>query len=252
MSLPKLAAGGGAALVIASGGYGISTLFNKGMPDYSSISESAKKDKYVDSYFDYFVSAENNDPWWDWVYKERYSSKGQTSPGKMFEGVTSGSEGNNSIKVKCGDVYEKTNNEINTSDTAENSKYSEADIWRYCTAVNKKPTNIPSEGESEKYDNGTYGATNKGKLVAVNDASNDSFWQEQQRLFFKTEKKSNRSGAHAKGTSGTFFKDLWNAKKGSLKETCRLAYKELENATGADKKVHKEDLFKFCSLKGKE
>ncbi|GCE63673.1 hypothetical protein MHSWG343_06730 [Candidatus Mycoplasma haematohominis] len=247
MDPTKAAVASGVVVLAVGTGYGVSALLNNGMPDYSARQKPDPSDgKYVSNYPDYFVNADDNsnDPWWDWVYKERYSAQAQISPGKMFEGVASGSEGENSVKAKCKDAYDKENGEISIPVAEEGSKYSEVDIWRYCSAVSKKPMGISS---SEKYNEGTYGKENEGKLVAINDVSNDSFWQEQQRLFFKSGE--GRSGSQA--TEGNIFKNLWDSKKGNLKDTCKLAY-ETEKKTDDSAESFKKDLFKFCSLKGTE
>ncbi|GCE63501.1 hypothetical protein MHSWG343_04980 [Candidatus Mycoplasma haematohominis] len=263
MSLEKVAIGTGVAVLVAGGGYGISTLLNGGMPEYSARQKGSSADKYVDDYPDYFVDASSNenDSWWSWVYKSRYlvgsdekDSDGKTRPTPkrgFLAGITDGS----SIKSVCSQVYGSQKAKIKKEDgTLSNDEYSEADVWRYCTAVNKKPILINlaetelknNKKEKEGYDDTTYGNTNKENLVAISPEDNKYFWTEQQRLFFG--EKSKRSGKHAQHKT---FQDLWTSKTGRVKETCHSVYISTK-AESTDDADLKKDLFKFCSLKGAE
>ncbi|WP_216083355.1 hypothetical protein [Candidatus Mycoplasma haematohominis] len=253
MDPTKAAVASGVVALAVGTGYGVSTLFNNVMPDYSARQKPDPSDgKYVSNYPDYFVNADDNsnDPWWDWVYKERYqldvSLSSPIKPIAKFESLKSGFE----IKGICKSSYAenasggKIKQEISAGGDGKN-EYLEANVWRYCTAVNKKPTDIPDAGSTESYNSGTYGAENKGKLAAINDVSNDSFWKEQQRLFFKGS--GGRSGSQT--TEENVFKNLWDTKKGNLKDTCKLAYETTKKENDTN---FKKDLFKFCSLKGTE
>ncbi|WP_216083567.1 hypothetical protein [Candidatus Mycoplasma haematohominis] len=254
MDPTKLAVGTGVAVLAVGGGYGVSALFNGGMPGYSAREVNKSDKKYVDDYPDYFVDASSgaNDGWWDWVFKNRYFDKEDSTssknpvPGSKFKGVKSGSKGSDSLKNKCKEVYLQDASKINNTVTDDANKYFEADAWRYCTAVNKKPTNIPDPTDnSEKYDSGTFGETYKGKLVAISPEDNKYFWDEQQRLFFEND--GGRSGKKAEHKT---FQDLLNKKTGSVKATCVSLYKQQTNANSDEN--FKKDLFKFCSLKGTE
>ncbi|WP_216083582.1 hypothetical protein [Candidatus Mycoplasma haematohominis] len=267
MDPTKLAVGAGAAVLVGGGGYGISTLFTGGnMPGYSPRNVNATNTKYVDNYPDYFVDASKgkNREWWDWVYETRYlvarenkTSDGQTrpEPKQSFIGLERGSGDDKSIQKVCRDVYGVDSNKVKTTGNIGDGEYSEADVWRYCTAVNKKPVLLSSSDaavteEKTGYTNNTYGDTKKDKLVAITPQNNAFFWQEQERLFFEAE--GGRSGKLATGGSSALFKKLWSKRSGSLKETCEEAYKvDKTNDTGDSKKVEEADLLKFCSLEGK-
>ncbi|GCE63519.1 hypothetical protein [Candidatus Mycoplasma haematohominis] len=268
MSVEKVALGAGVVVLAVGGGYGISALFNGGMPDYSPFKRSAVDNtKYVDSYPDYFVDTEDpkNDPWWDWVYKTRYLAKdGKTSDGKERpepkRGFKDNINGWDDVKKACKSAYGAETGKIksNTEDPG-TDEYYEADVWRYCTAVNKKPIVVSSapkgdsgsQKEDSDYASGTFGQTNKDKLVAITPKDNESFWQEQQRLFFK--KGGNRSGENATKTNNFLFKALWDKGSGNLRDTCLTAYKEKTTvSSGETQKVNEDDLFRFCSLEGKK
>ncbi|GCE63515.1 hypothetical protein [Candidatus Mycoplasma haematohominis] len=261
MDPTKLAAGAGAAVLIGGGGYGISALFDGGMPGYSPFKRNTSDaNKYVDSYPDYFVDAStnSNDDWWDWVFKNRYPAEASsTLHGSKFRGVKSGAKGESSLKSKCSDVYAQDTNNVNTTATDEATKYFETDVWRYCTAVEKKPVLIQDaeskiktgKKEDEDYGENDYGKAHKAKLVSAISENNKSFWHEQQRLFFK--KGGERSGENAKGADDTPFKRLWKNQRGNLQDTCKGVYKTQKSNDNSDTNL-KEDLFRFCSLKRSE
>ncbi|WP_216083332.1 hypothetical protein [Candidatus Mycoplasma haematohominis] len=269
MDPTKLAVGAGTAVLIAGGGYGVSTLFQGGMPDYVSFSTTTSA-LYVFDSPDYFVDIDHKDSssWWTWVYNTRYwvdsdnktaEKETRPTPKRGFENLKD-AEG---IKATCKAVYAAAKEKVKSTGEPSTNEYFEADVWRYCTAVKKKPIVVgstfkpgsTSEKEDSEYSNGTFGKANKDKLVSITAKDNDSFWQEQQRLFFK--KQGNRSGASLKNNSA--FQDLYeNWKSGksikddALKSLCQESYGKVEATTSSQSpnKYPKEDVFKFCSLKG--
>ncbi|GCE63808.1 hypothetical protein MHSWG343_08150 [Candidatus Mycoplasma haematohominis] len=263
MDPTKLAVGAGTAVLIAGGGYGVSTLFDGSMPNYFSLPDQANK--YITDYHDYFVdhSKPGNDAWWRWVYKNRYQVAlgSNNKPFAGFANLKSGDGKDNSIKKVCEKVYEvakdNSTNTIKPSGASQNTEYLEADVWRYCTAVEVKPklvSEVTNESSSYTTDN-AHGGQLKDKLVSVLAEENSYFWAEQERRFFRDQKDDSRSGGHATTADSSIFKALFDkrnkrrSKNETLKNVCKDAYNKSESTTP---KVSKEHVLKFCSLKGKE
>ncbi|GCE63469.1 hypothetical protein MHSWG343_04660 [Candidatus Mycoplasma haematohominis] len=261
MSVAKAAAAGAAALALAAGGYGVSTLFSGGMPDYDPLTKSTGK--YVSEYQDYFVAADKNEPWWEWVYKSRYLVNGEKdvegdvrpTPKTAFASLDRGSGNTDKdIQKVCKDFYEAENSKVKTG-TVASGEYEEEDAWRYCTAIKKKPKTInENSGEENSYgettSTDTYGKAKKENLISITSTDNALFWKEQNRLFFKD--KGNRSGSKfKKDNTSSIFRDLWHTREGNIKDACEKAYKLPSNVgTQSSPKADKDDIFKFCSLKG--
>ncbi|WP_216083500.1 hypothetical protein [Candidatus Mycoplasma haematohominis] len=273
----KLAAGAGAAaLVLGGGGYGISILFvNSEMPGYSPfVSSGTGTIKYVDEYPDYFVDATKgkNAPWWDWVYKKRYlvdsenkdfDGESRPDPKLSFMNLNAGSgETSQSIQKVCEGIFSADKGKVK-SGANQSGEYEEIDVWRYCTAVKKKPIlvehakkdgNSATEKEDAEYTEATsYGKQYKSQLVATSAEENKFFWKEQQRLFFQV--KGNRSGSSSEDTD-SIFKKLYDEHKGKknipdnvLRDKCRLAYGKKKDGSGINPKAIESEVFTYCSLK---
>ncbi|GCE63992.1 hypothetical protein MHSWG343_10000 [Candidatus Mycoplasma haematohominis] len=256
MSLGKAAAAGGVAILVASGGYGLSFLVNNGMPGYEPFKTNTSN-LYVYEYPDYFVDASKNESWWNWVYKNRYSvgsdnkdsdNETRENPQQGFTGLDKGAgKDAKAIQKVCGDVYKLEKTKVKTENLS-TGDFSESDIWRYCTAVKKKPKTIDRETEEKATytTENSYGKDNTDKLVAI--TGNDSFWNEQQRLFF--EDKWERSGS--KATENSLFHNLFNKNKRgerkdaeTLRSTCQIAY----GKTSSGSEAPEADVFRYCSLK---
>ncbi|GCE63647.1 hypothetical protein [Candidatus Mycoplasma haematohominis] len=258
MDPTKLAVGAGTAVLIAGGGYGVSTLFKGGMPDYFSL--AAQTNKYTTDFPDYFVDIDHKDSssWWTWVYNTRYwvGSDGKTieeearpAPKKAFENLKD-AEG---IKGACKKVYEADKAKVKSDNNpTNNDEFAEVDVWRYCTAIKKKPKTIQEQTGESYSTSGTYGQADPTKLISVESPDNTSFWKEQQRLFFKGG--GNRSGSSLKNNSA--FQDLYegwksgkSVKDDALKKTCKDAYGQPTTSSQNPNKYPEADVFRYCSLK---
>ncbi|GCE63477.1 hypothetical protein MHSWG343_04740 [Candidatus Mycoplasma haematohominis] len=268
MSIEKVAAGGAAALALAAGGYGVSTLFTGGMPPYETLN-SINASSPLKDYKHYFVDAakEGNDDWWDWVYTNIYlkdvkGSNNENKPVTKFKDLKRKSEDENkSLKKVCKDAYDVTDN-ANISSTkpgdSDNGKFYERDVWRYCSEVLgskpkfisaatqiQTPEDASKKAENTLYETNKYGKKYETQLVSIYEPSNKEFWDLKNQEFFGWSKKK---GDKADGSSatGTLFRDLHNKKDKSVKEVCLEAYKKDEDGSIAPK----ADVFKFCSLSG--
>ncbi|GCE63490.1 hypothetical protein MHSWG343_04870 [Candidatus Mycoplasma haematohominis] len=263
MSLAKAAAAGAAVLTLVAGGYGVSTLFSGGMPDYDALATSTGK--YVSDYKDYFVDATKNVSWWDWVYKNRYlvdkdgkdtDGEKRPEPKTAFTSIKNGSgDTADSIQKVCSNVYSAAQDKVKAGASGD-GEFEEADVWRYCTAVKKKPKTIENNAdEADLYKDGesadTYGVSKKANLISITSEDNAHFWKEQTRLFFRSE--GERFGANFENDRTSIFGKFWHSKKGNIKDKCKEAYiLKTADSTQSPPTATKEDIFKFCSLKGSE
>ncbi|GCE63793.1 hypothetical protein [Candidatus Mycoplasma haematohominis] len=250
--LKAAAAAGTGAVLLGGGGWGLSmALSNNSMPDYVPLTNPTGT--YFTDNKDYFAAVNGNENWWRWSYKNRWSVKKPTT-GK-FQNVTSGDGDKDSIKKVCEDAYTKGTDDISANAT--NDKYLESEVWYFCSAVEEKPKTISQVAEEKKiYDaiNNSYGKEKASNLVAV--TGNDSFWLEQERLFFKEENKSDRSGAKASETGNPLFRNLFakrnktREEQDTLRNACKEAYKSNKDESVEGNKVQEADVLKFCSVKG--
>ncbi|GCE63522.1 hypothetical protein MHSWG343_05190 [Candidatus Mycoplasma haematohominis] len=247
----KVAAGGVVAAGIGVGGYGVSTLLT-GEPGRVHIKTAGTEGHLSFDFQHHFVDASDseNDKWWDWSFKNRYSGKTDLSS-EFGSGVGDGSQ----LKSKCLAAYSK---EIKThihSDTeeADKKKY-EKDIWTLCSIEGDKPITIEETLEKEpSFKVGAthaskFGGTNKKHVISTQDERNNKFWKIQAQAFFQS-----TNGLGSKATvENSEFKSLYASTEKSkrtseeLKNACKTRY-EAEPEDNKNKET-----FRFCSLKGKQ
>ncbi|GCE63671.1 hypothetical protein [Candidatus Mycoplasma haematohominis] len=258
MNPTKAAVASGIVVLAVGTGYGVSTLFNNDMPEYFSLAAPATE-KYVSGYKDYFVDrskVENND-WWKWVHKNRYSGKAPIT-GK-FAGLESGDAEEKSIKKVCGEFYEEVIANVETTDASTDvNKYLEADVWTYCSVLEKKPKTISEANRISDYSTtGTYGNVKASNLLDVEHGDNSYFWNLKNDEFFGRSKRKGATSIESDLTTDTsIFKALYGKfknKKGfnpyvdTVKNTCKEAYSK---NISRDNTAPSVEVFKFCSLKG--
>ncbi|GCE63560.1 hypothetical protein MHSWG343_05570 [Candidatus Mycoplasma haematohominis] len=245
---------GATAVVVGGTGVGAKFLLDAQEPNCVRL-KTPQSGKYGEDYKRYFVddTDENNDKWWNWVFKNRYekdkqdSSQNKHTALTKFEDLKSGSEKENSLKKVCGDAYKETNggsgNIVSKSSVGnDGSKYSEDDIWRYCSIFGNKPKTLKevNEADSSRTVN-TFAKTKEEELIDTSYEGNEKFWEEQNRYFFGL-KETDLNDVK------TLFMDLFKNKNDTVKNTCAKGY--LKTTSDANE-VAVEDLLKFCSLKGK-
>ncbi|GCE63571.1 hypothetical protein MHSWG343_05680 [Candidatus Mycoplasma haematohominis] len=272
---------GGIALTIG-GGFYVKTLLGEEVlcipltkeDGYSSTYDNNKIGKV---YGDYLVApfgsvlktgngssgkaVEDNKKWWEQTYEVFKKDKGLSSEFKdridrpydnRVTAVSQTQEAKKALNKVCEEVYGKASTDIETSasDTGHTKSNLREDLFKYCSFLGKEPIKV---SESEYTDADSYGKKYSSKLISTTDRKNDKFWKKQNELFF--EKTGDRSGKDLTDTN-SIFKKLYDAtgakeKWDSLKKVCEAVYSKQEG--GADvEKASKDDVLKFCSLKGKE
>ncbi|GCE63491.1 hypothetical protein MHSWG343_04880 [Candidatus Mycoplasma haematohominis] len=250
------AALGATAVVIGGTGVGAKFLLDAQEPNAITLT-NIDANKYATDYKRYFVDDVNtsNNKWWDWVFKNRYEFDKNDSSDKRhtfldkFKDLTSGSGNAKSLKKVCGAAYkEVTSNVVDKSSaTSESNKYSEQDVWRYCSVFGNKPKTIQEANTNNAIAAGKYGKDKETSLIDVDSPENNLFWEKQEKDFFG----DSGLGVAAQGSS--IFKTLHTktnrGKKDTVKETCREAYQK--DKTQDASAFPEADVLKFCSLKGK-
>ncbi|WP_216083454.1 hypothetical protein, partial [Candidatus Mycoplasma haematohominis] len=232
MNPTKAAVASGVVVLTVGTGYGVSTLFNNDMPEYFSL-KTEDTSKYVSDYKDYFVDNSNseNSNWWKWVYKNRYSGKAPTT-GKFVD-LDSGDAEEKSIKKVCGDFYaEETANVKTTATLTDVNKYLEADVWMYCSVLEKKTKTISEAGKGSSYNtDNTYGKDKASNLSDIDHEDNSYFWNLKNEEFFGRSKR--REATSIELATGSIFKALYEKFKNkqgfnpfvdTVKNTCKEAH----------------------------
>ncbi|GCE63811.1 hypothetical protein [Candidatus Mycoplasma haematohominis] len=240
--------------LIGATSLGAVLLLNNGMPEYTTLS-SVTSGKYVEEHKDYFVVADGdtNNDWWEWAYRNRYELMDKPANGSKFAGIASGAQGENSLKAKCKDVYTKDKGDINTGTTHEMNKYSEYEVWQYCSLLRKKPKTIQEANKVSTYTTaGMYGKDKAANLIDPDHLDNEDFWNLKHSQFFGW---SNKKGAASNGQEATddksIFNKLFKTKNSTgkqIKSLCKEAYFKKES----DEETPKKDVLRYCSLKGTE
>ncbi|WP_216083625.1 hypothetical protein [Candidatus Mycoplasma haematohominis] len=206
-------------------------------------------------------AVEDNKKWWEQTYEVFKKDKGLSSEFKdridrpydnRVTAVSQTQEAKKALNKVCEEVYGKASTDIETSasDTGHTKSNLREDLFKYCSFLGKEPIKV---SESEYTDADSYGKKYSSKLISTTDRKNDKFWKKQNELFF--EETGDRSGSGLTEESPK-FKELFEDKQkknewDALKKTCEKAYSKKSSDTDGDK-AKKEDVLKFCSLKGKE
>ncbi|GCE63489.1 hypothetical protein MHSWG343_04860 [Candidatus Mycoplasma haematohominis] len=248
MDPTKLAVGTGAAILVASGGYGVSTLLSGGMPSFKTLKDDPKfgnnysDESKVGKVYGYFLVApygsrgneansnqkeSNNEEWWKWSYarwkadfkdkakKDNLSNefKDDNKVGSAFS-ITAATTGAKPLNQVCEDVYKKKNKDEVTPDTNASSDKSKLsrDMWKYCSSLGTLPEFLKGTG----YGSGTFGVeqTHKDKAVATKgygkSSSNDEFWRLRNDEFFGS---NGKEGTGKDATETGIFKTLYDKKR---------------------------------------
>ncbi|GCE63812.1 hypothetical protein MHSWG343_08190 [Candidatus Mycoplasma haematohominis] len=259
MAIPAKSVAVGTALTVTVGGsaaIGAKYLLSESIEDFVSLKSSDHANKYASDYWKYFLSNEEgkNSKGWEKLFKKLSDDKKVTENPRTVGNKFNSLSDVDALKNACVVAYGSDKNNVVTSSPTD-SQYSEEDVWRYCSAVNRKPTAagvFPKEGgtggqkESEGYPENSFGRQNKDQLVSITDPENALFWNVQGKWFFK--KEDNGSDRTFSGNGSSIFKKLYDSGKGSLKDVCEEGYKL--TSANANNKVDETDLFKYCSLKG--
>lgn len=253
-------------------GVGVWNVIDLPMPIWTSIrneleekeDETTYNGKYAEDYLDYFVGTkiESNRKWWTWRFNKKYLPGAKAATGGfkstfVWNGQTLGQA--------CQKAYEANKGEKIKGDaeSLSNDQFRESDVWKYCSAEPKgrKVKNIKeaanTSGKStEGQENNTYGKSeNKDKFIYADSADNDWFWKIKTRLFYK--KGVEMWGEDRNKNSTSEFRKLYMSNisqkilyKEDLKNRCKEAYGKNESEDAAS--YPKEEVFKFCSIKGSE
>ncbi|GCE63580.1 hypothetical protein [Candidatus Mycoplasma haematohominis] len=203
---------------------------------------------------------ENNENWWEQTYAVFRTDNGKSSDFKdqvdrayEHKVAPAQTKTKKALNKVCEEVYKKASTEIEiVTSGIDNAKSNlREDLFKYCSFLEKEPIKVV---EKDYSDAKSYGKLHQGKLISTKDDSNNFFWKKQNELFFKDS--GDRSGTGATGDAQSIFKKLYVDKNkkdkwDALKEVCDLAYSKKESDT-EDNNAPKLDVFKFCSLKGKE
>ncbi|WP_216083705.1 hypothetical protein [Candidatus Mycoplasma haematohominis] len=248
----KAAAGTGIVVLVVGGGYGVSTLFT-GMPDWKPFTENNLVSKYAYKTKAYFVGdTKDSDAWWDWSYKNRWKAdkNAKKSLHHNFSNVIDGED----LKNKCVAVYKEDKG--NVTSTYESGKYLESEVWRYCSPLEIKQKTI-QETEEETYKDlaGSYGTTQKEKLISLTDPKNDLFWELKDQEFFglgnySTVLTDNSFDQSEDSLFHKFFKTKDKENREKIKDVCGKAYLLLSTSANTNEKVQQNTVIKFCSLEG--
>ncbi|WP_216083636.1 hypothetical protein [Candidatus Mycoplasma haematohominis] len=247
----KAAAGTGAVVLTAVGGYGFSTFSASGEPDWKPFTANNLVGKYSEKTKAYFVG-ENSDAWWDWSYKNRWSKDKNENRAlhHNFISVTSGKD----LKDKCVAVYGEEKE--NVTSAYQNGKYLELEVWRYCSPLDTKPKTIQETGE-RTYEGSvsSYGWVKKEKFVSVTIEENNLFWELRDQEFFglgnySTILTDNSFDQSKDSLFHNFFKNKSFENRPKIKDVCGDAYKMTDTQEAEDKKVQVNTIIKFCSLEG--
>ncbi|GCE64000.1 hypothetical protein MHSWG343_10080 [Candidatus Mycoplasma haematohominis] len=253
------AALGATAVIVGGTGVGAKFLLDAQEPHCVRLAEPTQ-DKYGKDYYRYFAESNGsvNDKWWNWVFKNRYekdkrdSSANKHEPLSKFKDLESGSGVDKSLKKVCGKAYSSNASDVVAKDQVvnDNNKYSEDDIWRYCSIFGNKPKTLKEVSPSVSRDVNKFEKEKETDLIDIEHEKNKKFWEEQDEYFFSLEE------SEITGNQDSLFKSLHNkksnrSKNDTVKNTCKLAYKEPKTSSSDSAKVTSDVLLKFCSLKGK-
>ncbi|WP_216083688.1 hypothetical protein [Candidatus Mycoplasma haematohominis] len=249
---PKLAIGAGVVVSAAATGYGVSSWLTQ-EPNKVHIKNAGTTEGHLNFDFQHhFVDASDteNDKWWDWAFKSRYSGKIGLST--QFESdIGNGSQ----LKSKCLTAYsQEIKTEIHPSDGDTNKTQYEKDIWTFCSIEGDKPITIEEADDKElEFKTGgtnanNFGVTNKKHVISTKDERNNKFWEIQAQAFFKSTDGLGSKATDASSEFSALYKHTDEKKKTveELKKTCEDRYKTTSD-TNKDKET-----FRFCSLKGKQ
>ncbi|WP_216083616.1 hypothetical protein [Candidatus Mycoplasma haematohominis] len=244
---------GATAVVVGGTGVGAKFLLDAQEPNCVRL-KTPQSGKYGEDYKRYFAddTDSSNDKWWNWVFKNRYEKdKQDTAANKhaaltKFLNLTSGSGSASSLKKVCGDAYKEgsdTSSKVvgKSQVNGATDKYSEEDVWRYCSIFGNKPKTLQEVNSSDAGNSNEFAKTKKEKLIDISYKGNEKLWEEQNRHFFGL-KQEDLNGVK------TLFTNLFKNRNGTVKDTCAIGYTK---TTSDDSEVVEADLLKFCSLKGK-
>ncbi|GCE63810.1 hypothetical protein [Candidatus Mycoplasma haematohominis] len=248
MDPTKLAIGAGTAVLIAGGGYGVSTLFSQ-EPIYL---KTATVGTFGEDFQLHFADASGNenDSWWSSRFSEKYKS--ETAQSNDFKNLS----GFDKLKEKCNEAYKKaTKTDISPDEDSDQSKAKyESDIWIFCSIDGVKPLTIgESVNEEPDFKDGgqhvsKLGGTKKKKLISTKNSSNQKFWDRQAKAFFLPKENKDSLGKRA-SDAGAGFKTLYDDQNKratkDLKDACETRYKDTSDSGNKD-----NETLKFCSLQG--
>ncbi|GCE63575.1 hypothetical protein [Candidatus Mycoplasma haematohominis] len=251
------AALGATAVVVGGTGVGAKFLLDAQEPHCVRL-KSPATGKYGEDYKRYFAESNGseNDKWWNWVFKNRYekdtrdSSANRHEPLSKFKSLESGSGVDKSLKKVCGEAYadEKANVVVSSSAKTDNTKYSEEDVWRYCSIFGNKPKTLREvKADDVSRKNNTFAKTKEDVLIDIADPANQRFWDEQNTYFFGL--KETELNAGEKSIFKALYKKQNKGQEDTIKNVCEEAYKK--QSTVSDGSTTDAELLKFCSLKGK-
>ncbi|GCE63527.1 hypothetical protein MHSWG343_05240 [Candidatus Mycoplasma haematohominis] len=267
MALTKAAAAGAGAILIASGGYGVSTIFTKipNMPNvHSVIKESSAfstnyaSGKFGHTYGDYLVDSnktENKD-WWEWSFNYIFWNTSWNDLSKQFKGVkqayTSDASVNSATHLNrvCETAYKDTKANL---EAEANSKYA-SNVWSFCSLFINKLVTVDQSLNKDGYStsSGKIGHEQKSKLISAVDKRNDLFWKFRTDEFFADT--GTRSGKTA--TNEKFFHKFYNDNKDltdkpSIKSRCNEGYEKSSGTSdSSDTNPKPDEVVKFCTLEG--
>uniref|UniRef100_UPI001C0A6C22 hypothetical protein n=1 Tax=Candidatus Mycoplasma haematohominis TaxID=1494318 RepID=UPI001C0A6C22 len=223
MALTKAAAAGTGAILIASGGYGVSTIFTKipNMPDVhlvisketSTFSTNYASGKFGNAYGDYLVDpnkTENKD-WWEWSFNYIFWNTSWNDLSEQFKGIkqayTSDTTANNTTHLNrvCETAYKDTKTSLEAK-----PKY-ESNVWSFCSLFINKLVTVDQSLNKNGYSTTSekIGHKQKSKLISTVDKRNDLFWKLRTDEFFADT--GTRSGKTA--TNEKFFHKFYNDNK---------------------------------------
>ncbi|WP_216083608.1 hypothetical protein [Candidatus Mycoplasma haematohominis] len=245
------------AVLIGGTGVGANFLFGAQEPFRSTL-ETVDDGKYASDYKRYFVdnTKNENDKWWDWVFEMRYEFDKNDEESKRhsaltkFIGLTSGSAKDKSLKKVCGDSYkESTDNVVSkTNNSIDSQKYSEDDVWRYCSIFGSKPKTLKEVSSETTRAENTFAKTKESDLIDTNYEGNEKFWNEQNKYFFSLQESELENSSMFKN----LYKKEFKGQNDTIRDVCAEAYKKQSNGnTDSNAEVKETELLKFCSLKGK-